>query len=296
MTTQWDPYDVRPNRTPRGTKIALVLLTFGLVAAGAVAGGLVVEVLHQDDRLDTAAHDLGETRRAFEDQVATLKRAQRDSSAELGALQSNLDHLSQAMRKTDDELKDALPDWGAISQQVSDSVLLVTCETDEWLSSGSGFALDVAVEAGRTTVVTNRHVVELCEDGAGLIELHHGDTRYDVELTKSSEDPDVAVLTTGARIPGLQIGETPQETDAVMAIGTPLGDTEFENTKTFGRISKFDATSGLIQFDAPINHGNSGGPLIDRDGKVIGVNTYKGDGEGLGLAIRMRDVCGVVGC
>lgn len=96
--------------------------------------------------------------------------------------------------------------------------------------------------------------------------------------------------------------------EAAIAIGSPLG--EFQNTVTVGVISalgrsietnKLYAMEDLIQTDASINRGNSGGPLINLAGQIIGINTlvvrgngYTGDAEGLGLAtrnIRLIDGC-----
>ncbi len=271
-----------------------VLVTVLVVAVVAAVAGVVVlglAVRRQSEQIEVLQTEAASAR---EELAAGLRRATRDDRAtqsQVAGVQSSLRELSDALRATDEEIQDALPDWSTISDAVSASVLRVTCETDVLSSSGSGFA--VASDRPGTTIVTNRHVVEACEDGDGVIGARQGPTTFDVELVTTSADPDVAVLSTTTRIPPLEVGDTPQEADPVMAIGTPLGDAAFENTKTFGRISKFE---DLVQHDAPVNFGSSGGPLIDRFGKVIAVNTYKGNGEGLSLAIRMRDVCVVVGC
>ena len=113
---------------------------------------------------------------------------------------------------------------------------------------------------------------------------------------------DIAVLKTDGKVPAVaKLGNSDvlKPGESVIAIGSPLGD--FKNTVTVGVVSatgrSIDSGNGyqienLIQTDAAINHGNSGGPLVDLAGEVIGVNTLivrntgSGDvAEGLGFAI-----------
>lgn len=155
-------------------------------------------------------------------------------------------------------------------------------------------------------VVTNNHVVE---GTASLSIITATGQKYDAELVGSDELSDLAVL----RIlgdPGLPMAEL-GDSDAlvqgqrVVAIGSALG--EFKNTVTVGVVSGLDRSidmgegfrmEGLIQTDAAINHGNSGGPLVNLQGQVIGINTLiiRGDGttldvaEGLGFAIPSNTV------
>ncbi len=159
-------------------------------------------------------------------------------------------------------------------------------------------------------VVTNNHVVE---GNASLSVITYDGKKYDAELIGADELSDLAVL----RIlgdPGLPMVEL-GDSDAlapgqrVVAIGSALG--EFKNTVTAGVISGLDRAievdegfrmEGLIQTDAAINHGNSGGPLVNLQGQVIGINTMiiRGDGttmdvaEGLGFAIPSNTVRFVV--
>ncbi|MDH7488159.1 MAG: trypsin-like peptidase domain-containing protein [Anaerolineae bacterium] len=155
-------------------------------------------------------------------------------------------------------------------------------------------------------VVTNNHVVE---GNASLSIITANGAKYDAELVGADDLNDLAVL----RIvgdPGLPMAEL-GDSDAlvqgqrVVAIGSALG--EFKNTVTVGVISGLDRSidmgegfrmEGLIQTDAAINHGNSGGPLVNLQGQVIGINTLiiRGDGttydvaEGLGFAIPSNTV------
>jgi putative serine protease PepD len=85
--------------------------------------------------------------------------------------------------------------------------------------------------------------------------------------------------------------------DPVLAYGSPQG---LQGTATVGIISAI--RTGWIQTDAQINHGNSGGPLVDRRGRVLGITSlaFVGGGSGLGFAVDARKLCpllaGMTGC
>jgi serine protease Do len=148
-------------------------------------------------------------------------------------------------------------------------------------------------------ILTNNHVV----DGTRDIQVILSDGQQEkATLVGTDQYSDVAVLKTEDKVPAVAtLGNsdilTPGET--VIAIGSPLGD--FKNTVTMGVISatgrSIDTGNGyqienLIQTDAAINQGNSGGPLVNLAGQVVGINTLiiRGSGtgavaEGLGFAI-----------
>jgi serine protease Do len=139
-------------------------------------------------------------------------------------------------------------------------------------SLGSGFVID---DAGH--IVTNNHVIE----DADLIEVSFpsGDT-YEATLVGRDPATDIAVLKieTGADIPAVPWGDsdTAEVGEWVIAIGNPFG---YSGSVAAGIISarNRDISSGnyddFIQTDVAINRGNSGGPLFNMDGEVIGVNT-----------------------
>jgi 2-alkenal reductase len=128
-------------------------------------------------------------------------------------------------------------------------------------------------------------------------------SQVDVTIVGTDIYADLAVLKVNAAIPGvagLGNSDTLKPGETVIAIGSPLGD--FKNSVTVGVISatgrSIDTGKGyqledLIQTDAAINHGNSGGPFVNLAGEVIGINTLvvRGSGftsdvaEGLGFAI-----------
>ncbi len=153
---------------------------------------------------------------------------------------------------------------------------------------GSGFIVDPS-----GLIVTNNHVVENAESITVILE--DGD-EFEAEVIGSDDKTDLAVLRVdaGRDLPTVDWGDSEaiEVGDWVVAIGNPFG---FGGTVTAGIVSARGRNlhSGpyddFIQFDAPINRGNSGGPLFDQEGKVIGVNTAifspSGGNVGVGFAI-----------
>ena len=167
---------------------------------------------------------------------------------------------------------------------------------------GSGSGIIIAPD---NYVITNNHVVEDAQQLA--IVLSDGTTRS-AKLVGRDQYADVAVLRTDDGLPGgAQFGDsdTLQPGQTLIAIGSPLGN--FKNTVTVGVLSatgrRLDTGDGfymddLLQTDAAINPGNSGGPLLDLQGRVMGLNTaiVRSDGsgrtvtEGLGFAVASNTV------
>lgn len=181
-----------------------------------------------------------------------------------------------------------------IYEKVYPSVASISCVTANGTGTGTGI---VMTEDGY--VITNFHVIE---DAQQVYVLLGDNDRYSAKLVGGDETTDLAVLKIQAQglIPAefgnsdmLRVG------DAVVAIGDPLG-TELRGTMTNGIVSAINRDlnlSGrqmtLIQTNAALNSGNSGGPLINCYGQVIGINTMKMSNyshtsatvEGLGFAI-----------
>jgi putative serine protease PepD len=168
-------------------------------------------------------------------------------------------------------------------------------------AEGSGFVFD---DAGH--IVTNQHVVG---DGGDIKVKFWNDAVYPATLVASDRSTDLAVIKVDAPASVLHpiaLGDSDgvEVGDPVVAIGSPFG---LEGTVTSGIVSalhrSMDSPAGYpisdsIQTDAPINHGNSGGPLIDMSARVIGVNTQiqsdSGGSDGVGFAIPSNTVKSVV--
>ncbi|HEX5798021.1 MAG TPA: trypsin-like peptidase domain-containing protein [Candidatus Saccharimonadales bacterium] len=176
-------------------------------------------------------------------------------------------------------------------------------------SAGTGFII-----SDDGYVVTNRHVIP---DGDPKISitLSSGDTFEDVSIigkTATNDSLDIAFLkindTQGNDLYPLDLGDSDKVEvgDSVVAIGNALG--QLQNTVTSGIISGYgrDLAAGfdsgeeslvnLFQTDAAINQGNSGGPLVNLKGEVIGVNTAiaGGDAQNIGFAIPINDIKGLI--
>lgn len=167
------------------------------------------------------------------------------------------------------------------AENVYKSVVIVYSE--EFV--GSGFSI------GDNLIITNAHVIENSNKVKVSI---YKDKLYDVKVLSMDEDLDIAVLQIDdIDIPYLEIKDYNDEAVGadVYAVGIPQ---RMSYTLTKGILSSKERIfndSLYLQTDASVNSGNSGGPLINEKGEVIGVNTLKiVDSEGIGLAIPMTRI------
>jgi putative serine protease PepD len=199
----------------------------------------------------------------------------------------------------------ALPSTGgdvgtinAVYKQSKQGVVDITVKTGQGTAEGSGFVLD---KSGN--IVTNQHVV----DGANAVQVKFADgTSAQAKVVGADASSDVAVVKVSgvdqSKLTPLALADssTAQVGDNVIAIGSPYG---LQGTLTSGVVSALGRTitspnhysiSGAIQTDAPINHGNSGGPLLNTGGQVIGVNSQiesqTGESTGVGFAVPSNTV------
>ena len=211
--------------------------------------------------------------------------------------QSKLNQLTEIVIKTENGLKNLGSQIGSIDEEmtqlkasassdfssvIEDSIKsVVTVRTD--ISQASGFII-----ADGDYIVTNAHVIEGAR-AAGIItydgKLHSvsiigTDSEIDIILLKM-EDTNYSPLTL-ASSGSVQVGEK------VIAIGNPLG-LQFSVSEGIISAMHREGANGVkayIQTDAALNPGNSGGPLIGVDGKVVGINNYKiGGSENIGFAL-----------
>ena len=176
---------------------------------------------------------------------------------------------------------------------------------DELYGSGTGFAV-----SSEGYILTNAHVV----DGAKKItvKIYGEEEERDATLIGSDNETDIAVLKVeGVTLQPLKLGDSDlvRVGEYVLAIGNPLSTDELANTITFGIVSATSRevtidnyTNTYLQTDAAINFGNSGGPLINMSGEVIGINSAKTvtagydemgnalSAEGIGFALPINQV------
>jgi len=141
-------------------------------------------------------------------------------------------------------------------------------------SQGTGWAIDpsvLQVSSKRTMVMTNHHVIEECIDGSGTVTIAR---LYKKEKPASiltfDKKNDLAILETDLKLPPLELSENFMWSGYwVMTLGSSAG---YEGSVSFGNIVNVTIEDVLITNN--ISEGNSGGPLIDNEGKVVGIVTW----------------------
>ncbi|NNJ09917.1 PDZ domain-containing protein [Chloroflexales bacterium ZM16-3] len=236
----------------RSNRIGRILLVFAVflaifvgIAGGAVAGGGAAYYMVQRNL----------TARAVVAQPVIAPAATQGAAAQPYA-PGSLDSSSNAMV--------------AAVQKVAPAVVTVLNSGPQGSGSGSGVII-----SDKGYIITNNHVVE----GATQLAVVFNDgSRSDAKLIGTDPLNDVAVIQVSGKLPAVAaVGDAAalQPGEQVLAIGSPLGN--FRNTVTAGVVSALNRSvgpmEGLIQTDAAINSGNSGGPLINLSGEVVGLNT-----------------------
>jgi S1-C subfamily serine protease len=228
---------------------------------------------------------------------------------------ADVDHAIQSgIQKAQEEQRDAPPDAATAFRRILPSlVTIVATHSAARAAAGPGgggtesdLGTGVVVNASGS-ILTALHVV----DGADRIEVRFTDgTRATASVVQRKPDNDIAVLAPG-RLPQIVVpavlGGSAQVGDTVFPVGNPLG---LEDSLTAGVVSALNRSiptpegrtlKGLIQFDAAVNPGNSGGPLLDRDGHVVGIVTALANPShqpyfvGIGFAVPITTAGGAAG-
>jgi S1-C subfamily serine protease len=160
-------------------------------------------------------------------------------------------------------------------------------------AQGTGFEVD-----RKGDIVTNYHVIAgAWEAGSASVTVRQFDNSYLGTIGKVDPTDDLAVVGIHERLTSLAAAPArPKQAQPVMALGSPQG---FDGTVATGIVSGYRSIAGAdyIQFSAPISPGNSGGPLVDANGRVVGVASAKWVGTGveaLAFAIPVQTVCTVL--
>jgi S1-C subfamily serine protease len=250
-----------PRRLPAAARLALVLAV-GAVAVAGFAWLQLRQTLHSER---TARHA----------EVAGLQRR-------LAALEAHDARLSSRVGTAERTLKRRDAGIAPLAKRVLRSVF--TVETDAGL--GSGFVAWQDVDG--VYVLTANHVVENASSSVTLTRSGHS-WRGDLEAVDPAND--LALIRMNGRAAGAEPlwqsprREAPAVGDQVLLVGSPFG---LSGTVTTGVVSR--VTPKVVQTDAAANPGNSGGPAVDKQGRIVGV-LVAGGGENINFAIRIDRAC-----
>ena len=304
----WDDsvYGTGPTDPPknRGALVALMLILIIFLCGIVTMLSLMNIRLFQELKTDKQEHQelaISFTTEPTEEMAEQTVPTQAPSSMAASAPNATMD-LQAAPKGIDN-----IPQGGGISLQDIytrniPSVVSITCQSSRSSSSGTGVVL-----SADGYIVTNAHVVE--NSSAVTVQLTD-DRTFSARLVGCDDISDLAVLRIDCTdLTPAQFGDssTLRVGDTVVAIGDPLG-AAFRGTYTNGIVSAINRdvevngrTMTLIQTNAALNSGNSGGPLINCYGQVIGINTMKigafpdnAGVEGLGFAIPSTQVKEIV--
>jgi S1-C subfamily serine protease len=265
------------------TFVLVIVVIIGVVSAGFL-------FMHKQLQDMTASaqqlrSDLDQAQRAQQDaQLQVTDQGQQLTTAQKD-VQSLIAAVSDLGESVESQANNSV-NAGQIRQQVQDSVVTVNCGTTQ----GSGFAVDVSgIPAGyATAILTNHHVVADCATPGGpAVRVIQGDAAPGTQLGNVDAVNDLAVVYIDKQLTPLAFAQPPSVGDPVVAIGSPYG---LSDTTTTGTVT--NVQEGFYTTDAAIGPGNSGGPLVDRKGAVLGVITAELDrSAGQNIAVKVDIAC-----
>lgn len=179
--------------------------------------------------------------------------------------------------------------------KTSASTVTVWCEVSK-NNGAQGTAWAIKLETAisdiyPTTLITNHHVIEDCIGGRGDVTVAlPGQSERKAVIVKWDVENDLAVLASKSNYPALTLSEAPPYPGYwVMAFGSADG---YEGSVAIGNVLNFYGTDLLITNN--LSHGNSGGPLIDNEGNVVGVTTWSSIDEQYNGAVSLDAFCAKV--
>ena len=304
----WDPdfYETGSTKPPKSHGGLVAVLLTAVIFLGGISSALgilnirlVKEVSknRNEDSVPMSFHDITTAATEATEGMQTTE----DSTA------GTTGNSASLVLQDTTPLVENIPQAGGLSLQsiyekAIHSVVSILCVTPEGQSSGTGVIL-----TADGYIVTNAHVVS---DARSVAVLLHDDREMDARVVGADGVSDLAVLHVQATdLTPAEFGDssTLRVGDVAIAIGDPLG-VELRGTMTDGIISAINRnittggrTMTVIQTNAALNSGNSGGPLLNCYGQVVGINTMKigdyvnsGGVEGLGFAIPSTTVKEIV--
>jgi putative serine protease PepD len=221
-----------------------------------------------------------------------LERLQREVASERDATRARTEGLDGRTKELERRAGNTL-DAQAVASEVLPSVFRVIAGQ----FTGTAFAFGNETPEGGTQFLTNYHVVESVFDRGGReVALEQKNRRFTAQIVKVDERVDLALLVSTEKFPRLQPAPEPARAgQSVVVVGAPLG---LNDTVTSGVVSALrDTPRGqVLQFDASVNPGNSGGPIVNAQRQVVGVVNAKLDkAEGISLGIPVGVVCQTLG-
>lgn len=259
----YDEYDGRS----RTLSLPMIVAGIAVVAALGVSLFAVATVREQGMRVDLLRDDVRELEGRLED----FRLADQQ--------------LEGRLKKSEGKLREKDQGIAPLAARILKSVF--TVNTDEGL--GAGFA--GWVDDGQLYVVTAAHVVDAVGQQV-LLERNNGSWRAEVVARDGGRD--LAVLRVDGKPVGAKplwqrpLANKPRVGDTLVLIGSPFG---LGGTVTSGVVSR--VRPKVIQTDAAANPGNSGGPAVDRKGRVVGV-LVSGGGENINFAVPIARLCGAL--
>lgn len=250
-----------------------------LLVVGALGAGAAWQFGELEEQIDDLEAVIEDERRADASAAAAIED-------QVGLLEDRFDPLYERVNELSEGQPPNVPDIVARARES-----IVTIELTNGVL-GSGFAVNLQPDPGFTSVIaTNHHVIKdaLRPNGPDVFVNKDG-TRYPAEVTAWDRRNDLAVVDVAVDVPPLEWAihhdHEPSVGDFVVAIGSPSG---LAGTSTTGVVSQL--YPNYVQIDAAINPGNSGGPLLNKFGEVLGVNTFKLQGENLNFSVRVEVLC-----
>jgi S1-C subfamily serine protease len=225
-------------------------------------------------------------------------------SSDLDEANQRLDELGQGQEYGGERL-DALEDRAsaleefagdvfdpeAVANAVLPSVLMVVAGD----FTGTAFAIGPETDGGGTNLFTNYHVVQsVVESGGDDVTLERTNQVYPAVIVDVAPEADLAWLQTDSEFRGLGTSEEVTSGEQIVVVGAPQGLTDTVTTGVVSTPERMldDGSGPWIQFDAAVNPGNSGGPVIDSEQAVIGIASAKDpESEAIGYAVPIAVAC-----
>jgi S1-C subfamily serine protease len=177
-------------------------------------------------------------------------------------------------------------------ERTQDSTVTIFCRTGKSsVSQGTAWAIDLGNGKGKkypTSLITNHHVIEDCIPAGGKLTVAElFKKEVSAEIVKWDKKNDLAVLATGLKLKTLELSQSdPWPGYWVMALGSADG---YEGSVAFGSVLNTNQYELLIT--ANTSHGNSGGPLVDNEGKVVGTVSWSSTKEQYNGAMSLNAMC-----